>query len=227
MSPKKALVLGTLLLLPVLVFLFLKMFGVNRFSLRTYFPATVDSTQVAGEWKYDTTYHQVPDFKLTSHTGTAFSQKDLEGKIYVANFFFTSCKGPCTQMSTQLSRVQDAFRLQPDVRIISHTLKPQEDSPAVLSEYAESFKARPNKWIFLTGPENEIQRLAEKGYRLTSLESALPDGSPALLQSNRFVLVDKEKHVRGIYDGTDAADVDRLITEINVLLSEYNLDNGK
>ncbi|MFA1770291.1 SCO family protein [Rufibacter glacialis] len=198
----------------------------NRFSLRTYFPATVDSTMVAGQWKYDTVYHTVPDFKLTSHTGTTFSQKNLEGKIYVANFFYTACQAPCTQMSTQLGRVQDAFRLQPDVKIVSYTTKPQEDTPEVLRAYAQSFHAKPEKWVFLTGPSDQIDQLASQGYRLTFPESALPEQTPQA-QSNRLVLVDKEKQVRGIYDGTDAAEVDRLITEINVLLAEYNLDHGK
>ncbi|KAA3439128.1 SCO family protein [Rufibacter hautae] len=226
MSPKKALVLGTLLLVPVLVFLFLKMFGVNRFSLRTYFPATVDSTMVEGQWRYDTTYYRVPDFQLTSQSGASFSQKDLEGKIYVANFFSTSCQGPCKQMSTQLSRVQDAFRLRPDVRIVSYSQKPEEDSPADLKEYASSFKANPEKWIFLTGQEEQIKALVRNGFRLTSSQDS---AAKNVMEEpiTKFFLVDKEKHVRGIYDGTDAADVDRLITEINVLLSEYNLENGK
>ncbi|WP_181305927.1 SCO family protein [Rufibacter sp. XAAS-G3-1] len=219
MSPKKALVLGTLLLLPVLAFLFLKMFGVNRFSLRTYFPATVDSTMVEGQWRYDTTYHQVPDFRLISQNGVPFSQQELEGKIYVANFFDTSCGVPCKQMSTQLSRVQDAFRLRPDVRILSYTIHPEKDTPEVLKQYAESFRAEPTKWIFLTGPKEQLQRVAQAFY--------LPSQDTSSEQDKRLFLVDKEKQVRGIYNGTDPADVDRLITEINVLLSEYNIDNGK
>ncbi|WP_317195506.1 SCO family protein [Rufibacter psychrotolerans] len=198
----------------------------NRFSLRTYFPATVDSTLVEGQWRYDTLYHKVPDFQLTSQTGATFSQKDLEGKIYVANFFHTTCPSICNQMSTQLARVQDAFRLKPEVHLVSYTLRPHQDSVAVLKRYAESFRANPAKWTFLTGPEPEILKLAQQGYLLTSPASALPD-IPAEVLSKRLVLVDKEKQVRGIYDGTDATEVDRLITEINVLLSEYNLANGK
>jgi protein SCO1/2 len=226
MSPKKALVLGTLLLLPVLAFLFLKMFGVNRFSLRTYFPATVDSTLVDGQWRYDTTYHQVPNFKLTSQTGAPFSQLELEGKIYVANFFYTSCAVPCKQMSTQLSRVQDAFRLRPDVRILSYSIRPVEDPPQVLRQYAQSFKANPEKWIFVTGSEPQITELSQKWSNLISQDS-LSAGLRTDPPNKELFLIDKNKHVRGIYDGTDAADVDRLITEINVLLSEYNTDNGK
>jgi len=226
MSPKKALVLGTLLLLPVLAFLFLKMFGVNRFSLRTYFPATVDSTLVEGQWRYDTAYYQVPNFELTSQTGASFSQQELEGKIYVTNFFHTSCTVPCKQMSTQLSRVQDAFRLRPDVRILSYSLRPAEDTPEVLRQYAQSFKADPEKWIFLTGSEPKIVELSQKWSQLLSQDS-VTTGLQTDPPNKDLYLIDKQKHVRGIYDGTDAADVDRLITEINVLLSEYNTDNGK
>ncbi|WP_207435879.1 SCO family protein [Sabulibacter ruber] len=198
----------------------------NRFSLRTYFPATVDSTLVEGKWQYDTTYHRVPDFQFTSHAGNTFSQKNLEGKLYVANFFYTSCQSPCVQVSTQLSRVQDAFRLQPDVRIVSFSLRPQEDYSTALKQYAQSFRADPSKWIFLTGEDAQIQNLVQNGYRLPSLLEDTVQASTDRY-TKQLLLVDKDKHIRGVYDGTDATDVDRLITEINVLLSEYNLTNGK
>nr|WP_241749500.1 SCO family protein [Rufibacter sediminis] len=200
------------------------MFGVNRFSLRTYFPTAVDSTLVDGQWRYDTTYQQVPDFRLISQSGSPFTQNDLEGKIYVANFFYTSCAANCKQTSTQLSRVQDAFRLKPDVKILTISVRPEEDSPEMLQQYATSFRANPDKWIFLTGAPAEIQRLAQ-AYQF-SIQDSTASGTKSE-PSKSFFLVDQQRHVRGIYDGTNAADVDRLITEINVLLSEYQLDNGK
>ncbi|WP_449417332.1 SCO family protein [Rufibacter latericius] len=202
------------------------MFGVNRFSLRTHFPVRVDSTLVDGQWRYDTTYRQVPDFRLVSQNGASFTAKELEGKIYVANFFYTSCAANCKQMSTQLSRVQDAFRLKPNVKILSFSLRPEEDSPEVLKRYAESFRANPYKWVFLTGSSAEILRLAQQGYNLQTTDS-VSTGKAEPVSPQNLYLVDQQKHVRGIYDGTSAADVDRLITEINVLLSEDNTDNGK
>lgn len=224
MSPKKALILGTILMVPVLVFLFLKIFGVNNFSLRTYFPATVDSTLVEGKWRHDTVYHQVPPFQLTSQAGVSFSQKELEGKVYVANFFSTSCQVICKQVNTQLSRVQDAFRFQPDVKIVSYSVQPEQDSVQVLKQYAQSYRADPSRWFFLTGSREQIYQLAEKGYLLL-INRSERDTINAF--TNQLMLVDKQKHVRGIYDGTKASEVDRLITEINVLLSEYENSHGK
>lgn len=219
MSPKKTLVLGTLLLVPVLAFLFLKLFGVNRFGLPTYYPMAVDSTQVQGKWQYDTTYHQIPGFNLTSQTGQPFSQNQLEGNLYVANFFYTDCQSNCRQVSTQLSRVQDAFRLQPSVKILSFSLKPEQDSVQVLKAYANSFRANPEKWIFLTGPSAQMQQLLESGFKASE--------AATLSLEQRLLLIDGNKQVRGIYNGSDAAEVDRLITEINVLLAEDKTGNGK
>ncbi|MGV3540310.1 MAG: SCO family protein [Rufibacter sp.] len=223
MSPKKALVLGSLLLVPVLVFLFLKIFGVNRYSLRTYFPTSVDSTNVQGQWRYDTIYHKVPPFQLTSQTGASFSQRDLEGKMYVAHFFYTSCQGICKQVSTQLARVQDAFRFQPDVKIVSFSLQPEQDQVPVLQKYAQSFGAKPDRWIFLTGDKSKVYSLAEKGYFVPLSNT---EGENQSLHQKQLLLVDKQQQIRGIYDGTQATEVDRLITEINVLLSEYETDHG-
>ncbi len=225
MSPKKALILGAVLLVPVLAFLFLKMFGVNRYSLRTYFPATVDSTLVQGQWQFDTLYHKVPPFSFTSQTGASFSQKELQGKVFVANFFYTSCQGICKQVSTQLARVHDAFRLQPDVRLVSFTVNPEQDQVPQLKEYSDSFRADPSRWIFLTGPKPQIQALAAQGFKLPVVAAA---GDSAELELHKqLMLVDKQKRIRGIYDGTSAKEIDRLITEINVLLSEYETDHGK
>ncbi|WP_048921032.1 SCO family protein [Rufibacter radiotolerans] len=225
MSPKKTLVLGTLLLVPVLAFLFLKVFGVNRFSLQTYFPVSTDSTLVEGKWRYDTLYRQVPDFQLISQTGSSFSQEDVQGKIYVANFFYAACQGNCKQVSTQLARVQDAFRLQPDVKILSFSLQPQQDSVSVLQKYAQSFRARPETWVFLTGKPEQMQQLIQNGF---TFPAAAPDKDSSLVQLQKSLfLVDRQRHVRGIYDGTDAGEVDRLITELNVLLSEDKNSNGK
>ncbi|MFB9864193.1 SCO family protein [Rufibacter immobilis] len=198
----------------------------NKFSLRTYFPATVDSTMVDGQWRYDTVYHKVPDFQLTSLKNPSFSQKDLQGKIYIASFSDSSCQNTCKQVNIQLGRVQDAFRLQPDVYILSFLASSDADNVSFLKQYAKGTRANPAKWFFLTGSSAQILQIAEQDYLLSSKESALPNAS-APLNSGRLILVDQLKQVRGIYDGTDAADVDRMITEINVLLSESTIPNGK
>ena len=225
MSPKKALVLGTILLVPVLAFLFLKMFGVNRYSLRTYFPTSVDSTLVEGQWRYDTVYHQIPDFSLTSQTGTSFSSKALEGKISIVHFFYTSCQGLCKQVPTQLARVQDAFRFQPEVKILSFTLHPEEDNLAAIQNFAKSYRADANRWIFLTGPLDQVSYLAQQGFFISNNDLSVND--PTQVPPNRLWLVDKEGHIRGMYEGSKATEIDKIITEVNVLLSEYELSDGK
>lgn len=218
MSLKKTVILISLLIIPVAVFLFLKAFGENRYTLPVYFPQSIDSTQIGGRWQYDTTYHKVPDFQLTSQQGKTVTQRDLDSSVYVASFFFTSCKGPCKDMSSQLVRVQEAFRNYPQVKIISYTVHPEHDSVEVLQQYAERFNADPNKWIFLTGQREQIYDLAQNGYYVVAQQA--PGVLVDFIHSEQFLLIDPNKHVRGIYHGTNPADVDRLITEIGVLLDE-------
>ncbi|GEO05252.1 hypothetical protein AAE02nite_29160 [Adhaeribacter aerolatus] len=217
MSPKKVLLLGVLLIVPILVYLFLKVFGTNHYSLRTYMPVIEDTGEPLVR-NGDTVFHRVPDFSLTSQTGKTVSQQDLQGKIYVANFFFASCKDVCKKMSNNLGQVQEAFAKEPKVKIVSYTVDPERDSVAVLSKYAETYGAKPDKWYLLTGPKRQIYQLAQEGYRLPAMQA--PSLIPDFIHSEKLLLIDEEKHVRGIYDGTNEEDVDRLITEIHVLLQE-------
>ena len=219
MSPKKVLLLGVLLIVPILVYLFLKVFGTNHYTLRTYMPV-VEDTGEAMVRNGDTIFHQVPDFKLTSQTGNSVSQSDLAGKIYVANFFFASCQDVCKKMSTNLREVQAAFTQEPRVKIVSYSVDPERDSVAVLDKYAEAYGANPNTWYFLTGPKEQIYKLAQEGYKVPAMQA--PSIIPDFIHSEKLLLIDEEKHVRGIYDGTNPEEVDRLITEIKVLLQEKN-----
>jgi protein SCO1/2 len=220
MSLKKTALLIGLLFIPVAVFLFLKTFGTNHYTLPTYFPQSVDSTRVGSGWRLDTVFHRVPNFSLTSQQGATVTQRDLDSSVYVASFFFTSCQGPCKEMNTELVRVQEAFRNYPEVKIVSHTVHPERDSAEVLQQYAGQFNADPNKWIFLTGEREKIYELANKGYYLSAQQA--PGALPDFIHATQFLLVDWNKNVRGIYDGTNSSDVDRLITEIGVLLDEKN-----
>ena len=217
MSPKKVLLLGVLLIVPVLVYLFLKVFGTNHYTLRTYMPV-VEDTGEAMVRNGDTVFHQVPDFKLISQSGQTVSQQDLNNKIYVANFFFASCKDVCKKMSANLYEVQEAFAEEPTVKIVSYTVDPERDSVAVLNKYAETYRANPNTWYFLTGPKEQIYHLAREGYKLPAMQA--PSLIPDFIHSEKLLLIDEAKHVRGIYNGTDPDDVERLITEIKVLLQE-------
>ncbi|WP_026463109.1 SCO family protein [Adhaeribacter aquaticus] len=218
MSPRKVLILGILLLVPIFFYFFLRIFGSNQYHLRTFFPVIDENTEEPVVQNGDTLFQKVPDFKLTSQTGKSISQADLDNSVYVANFFFASCKDVCKKMSTQLSRVQEAFLQDPSVKIVSYTVDPERDSVGTLRKYAQTYDADSTKWYFLTGPKPAIYQLAQQGYKLAVMEA--PSVTPDFIHSEKFILVDKQKHVRGIYDGTKPEDVDRLITEIRLLLKE-------
>ena len=218
MRPKHVLLLGLILLVPVLAFVFLYTFGTNRYALPTFLPDRVDSTLVEGKWRRDTVFYQLGDFRFASQTGREITQKDLAGGVYVANFFFSTCPGACPRMNSQMSRIQEKFRHEPRVKLVSYTVDPMQDSVAVLGRYAEQYGAIAGKWFFLTGDKTELYRLATEEFRLDK-----PSGAgPGIVHSQNLYLVDRDRRVRGIYDGTKPKDVERLMTEINVLLYTYD-----
>lgn len=221
MRPKQILLLGLLLLVPVLGFLFLKTFGTNRYALPTYLPDRVDSTQVEGKWQRDTVFHRLRTFPFSSQSGRPFARQDLANGLYVASFFYTTCVGACPLVSEQLTRVQERFRQEPRVKLVSYTVDPGQDSTALLGGYAERYGAIAGKWFFLTGNKEDLHQLITQEYRLPA-----PTGvAPGLTHSQNLYLVDRNNQVRGIYDGTKRKDVDRLMTEISVLLYTYDHDN--
>nr|WP_262907868.1 SCO family protein [Hymenobacter sp. 15J16-1T3B] len=222
MRPQQVLILGLLLLAPVLAFLFLYGFGTNHFALPTYYPDRVDSTQVGGKWQRDTVFHRVGDFRLQTQSGQWLTQRDLDGDVYVASFFFATCPQVCPRLNTQLQRVQEKYRKEPRVKLLSYTVDPQHDSVAVLAEYAKQYGAMPDKWFFLTGPKDSINRLAQQEYKVTAPGPAMIAGTPGLVHSQRLLLVDRDKRIRGVYDGLDPKEIDRLMTEIRILLYTYD-----
>lgn len=219
MSKLKALILGFLILVPLFVFIFIYTFGEHHFTLKSYFPVVDASGQVVTEANGDTLFRKVPAFEFTDQQGAAFTQKELQDKLYVVNFFFTSCPGLCRKMSTQLVRVHETYQNNPTVELLSISVKPEEDTPEVLNAYAQNYKADTSQWHFLTGNKERIYNLAQHGFDLGTIESGGTDG---IIHSEKLMLVDRNHVVRGIYDGTDVKDVDRLILEIRVLLDEYS-----
>ncbi|MEH0155333.1 SCO family protein [Limibacter armeniacum] len=216
------LLLAILLLAPVLIFGFLKLFGENKYALNMINPAELkvysmkavncESNEVDG-------VHRIPDFSFTNQDGKVITNKDYEGKIYVADFFFATCPDICIVMTSELLRVQEKYKDNPDVKILSHTVNPEHDTPKVLKEYAKSYGADTNMWNFVTGPKEAIYEQARCGYFVTAKpEENNPDD---FIHSDKLILVDKENRIRGFYSGTDRDDVDRLITEINLLMQEY------
>ena len=165
----------------------------------------------------DTIYHTIPHFQFTNQMGKVVSDVDVKGKIYVANFFFATCKTVCPKMNEQVKRLQDAFAGQKDFQILTFTVDPDKDTVAALKAYAEMMKANPSQWWFLTGQKDSIYDLARNGFLVPAAIGAAGD----FFHSQDLILIDKEKRMRGLYDGTEPAVVDTMIDEIKVLMKEY------
>lgn len=151
---------------------------------------------------------QIQRFTLTDQTGRDFESSTLKGKVWVANFIFTNCMGPCPRMSSQMSRLRKATARE-NVRFVSFTVDPARDTPEILAEYGKRFGAGPD-WFFLTGPQPELHRLTRKDFMLGDVDSSL-------LHSTRFVLVDGAMAIRGFYDSSDPeslAKIERDLAEL-------------
>ncbi len=166
----------------------------------------------------DTLYHKIPNFRFLNQDSLWISQKDMAGKIYVADFFFTTCPTICPTMKTQLLRIYDKFVEDDRVRILSHTIDPEYDGVRVLKEYAKKLNIKSPRWNLVTGKKSDIYRLGEKSYMVTAQEDANEEGG--FVHSGAFILVDQNRHVRGIYDGTKEEDVNHLIEDMTLLLKE-------
>ena len=161
-------------------------------------------------------YGQIPGFLLLDQTGQSFDQSSMRGKIWIADFIFTSCAGQCPLMTSAMRALQE--KLPAAVQFVSITVDPQRDTPAVLSEYAERSRADTQRWHFLTGDRAQIEQLCLNGFRLSYAEGGSP--TEPITHSSRFMLIDEEGKIRGIYDGTDPASNQRLIQEVRTLLEK-------
>lgn len=167
----------------------------------------------------DTLYHTIGDYSLVNQDSSEITPESFEGKIYVADFFFTSCPTICPTMKTQMLRVHQKFKDESGFALISHTIDPGHDTVAVLKEYADMLGIEPNgTWHFVTGDQSEIYRLGRSDYMVTAGEDNNAPGG--FIHSGAFILVDQLKRIRGVYDGTVAEDVDKLMEDIEILLAE-------
>jgi protein SCO1 len=155
-------------------------------------------------------FYDVPEFELIAQDGQPFHSKVLRGKVWVADFIYTTCPGPCPRMTSQMREVQNAVIKMADVKLVSFTVDPERDTPAVLAAYAKTHGASTEDWYFLTGPESTLQKLDKDTFKLGDLNSALE-------HSTRFVLVDRQSRIRGYYDTSESRAISRLISDIYVL----------
>lgn len=170
----------------------------------------------------DTLYHKVADFSFIDQDSSVVTPSTFEGQVYVTDFFFTSCPTICPVMKTQMLRVYEAFQDNDEVAFLSHTIDPEYDTVALLHEYAERLGVSSDKWHFVTGEKDAIYEMGLKSYMVTALEDDEEPGG--FIHSGAFILVDKDKHIRGMYDGTEKEKVDLLIRDIEKLLQEYQAE---
>jgi protein SCO1/2 len=156
-------------------------------------------------------YWQIPAFQLTAQSGQPFDSKTLEGNVWVADFIYTTCPGPCPRMSSQMRGVQTAVASMPGVKLVSFTVDPKDDTPAILSAYATRYRAEPGRWFFLTGDQATLQTVCRNGFKLGDVDGKM-------VHSTRFVLVDGQGRVRGFYNPTeDDAAMPKLLHDIRTL----------
>lgn len=191
-------------------------------KLPIYNPSDLDRRLVVDSLQRKGRKHRTLPFKLVNQYGDTITEKDLKGKIYVADFFFTVCPDICKDMAAQKRRLQEALKADDDFVIVSHSVTPVYDSVPVLYEYGERHGAIRGKWHLLTGPKQEIYRLARQSYFAVLDEGGKGDEND-FIHTENFVLVDKKNRLRGFYDGTNPAEVDQLIEDIN-LLAEISKD---
>ncbi len=166
----------------------------------------------------DSVYHTIPDFSLINQDSLPITNKTYEGKIYVADFFFTTCPTICPVMKKQMLRVYEKYKENTKIGILSHTIDPRHDSVKNLKEFANRLGIDGNMWNFVTGDKSKIYELGEKSYYITAGEDSTAAGG--IIHSGAFILVDTKRRVRGIYDGTKETDVTKLIKDMEVLLNE-------
>ncbi|MBL7559356.1 SCO family protein [Olleya sp. YSTF-M6] len=164
-------------------------------------------------------FHKIPEFSLINQLGDTITQSTFKGKIYVTDFFFATCPGICPKMTGNMAKIQEAFKDDDEVLLLSHSVTPTIDTVAVLKKYATDYNVKDNKWHLVTGDKNEIYNLGREQY---FVENDLGESKDIndFLHTENFLLIDKQKHIRGIYNGLNRASIAQLITDIKTLKHE-------
>jgi protein SCO1 len=171
-----------------------------------------------GKTVYDTVFTSIPPFSLTNQDGKTITEKDYEGKVYIADFFFTTCPSICPKMTNTLTLVQEKLKDEPRFGILSHTIDPEFDQPGILKAYSEKNKANNEVWNFVTGDREIIYDLCENYYMAYAKRDSLAEGG--YIHSGFLILVDKHKFVRAAYDGTRPEVADSIAADVKLLLKE-------
>ena len=186
--------------------------------LPIYQPTMVSTELVDSTIQHQKKYHKIADFSLTNQNGKTITQNTYKDKIYVADFFFTTCQTICPIMTDHMVEIQKEIIDDPDVMLLSHSVTPEIDNVAQLKRYAEKKGVNAKKWNLVTGDKKEIYKLARKSYLAVKDNG---DGGPFdMVHTENFMLIDKKRQIRGFYDGTNAEDIDRLLEDIQILKEE-------
>lgn len=163
--------------------------------------------------------HKIPSFTLTNQDGEKITEHTFANKIYIADFFFTSCPGICPRMTESMKMVQDAFRDDAEVMLLSHSVTPASDSVPVLKEYAKAHGIISGKWHLATGTQSQIYRLGRKSYWVEE-DLGIEKSEDEFLHTENFILVDKKRQIRGIYNGLNRTSIEQLIADVRTLKNE-------
>lgn len=186
----------------------------NSVSSLPYF----NSADFTPEW--DTAKHKIPEFSFTNQNGILVTNKTYEGKMYISDFFFTSCPGICPKLTKNMASIQEAYKNDNDIMLLSHTVMPWRDSVPLLKDYAIKNNVLDNKWNLVTGDKDEIYQIARTGYFADEDFTKTQDESN-FIHTENFVLVDKQGYIRGVYNGTLEIDIERLKRHIKILKREF------
>lgn len=187
--------------------------------LPIYQPTMVSTELVDSTIQHQKKYHKIADFSLTNQNGKTITQNNYKDKIYVADFFFTTCRTICPIMTTNMAEIQKEILNDNEVMLLSHSVTPEIDTVAQLKRYAIKKGVNDKKWNLVTGDKKEIYKLARKSYLAVKDDG---DGGPFdMVHTENFMLIDKKRQIRGFYDGTNTEDIARLLHDISVLKEEY------
>jgi len=205
------------LILSIIIITVFYQIMIPKKTLKVYQPADVSAELVDTTLQYVKKYHVISNFSLTNQNGKKITQEDYNDKIYVADFFFTTCQTICPIMTDNMVKIQEKLKNDNEILLLSHTVTPEIDSVAQLKKYALEKGVNDSKWNLVTGDKKVIYNLARKSYLVAK---DVPYSDNDLVHTENFVLVDKKKRIRGFYDGTDSESIEKLLEDIKILKKE-------
>ena len=218
LSKLKYIGIALFLISAVIVYLFYNALQPQKI-LPIYQPSMVNFELVDSTMQHIKKYHTIADFELTNQNGEKVTQNDYEGKIYIADFFFTTCPTICPLMTKNMAAIQARIIGDKDILLLSHSVTPDIDSVPQLKKYALEEGVLDNKWNLVTGDKKQIYELARKSYLAVKTDG---DGGPFdMIHTENFILVDKERRIRGFYDGTDPEEIEKLMDDLEILKKSY------